>query len=92
MTDKKPKVKFRLRHVLFVEVRGEPHPNGFPYMPNDGDLVGRLLGWMLKTKRYSMRGISSGGGSYYAIHEIDQEDQLREFLKSEGATETNGDP
>lgn len=83
-----PKVTFKLTRVLYVEVVGEKHPKGFPYVPNDGGLVQKLLQWFLKRDdMYSFRGISSGGGSYYAIHTLEQERELRKWLTENGATE-----
>jgi hypothetical protein len=83
-----PRVRYELVPVLLVRVVGERHPKGFPYMPNDGGIVHEFLKWQGPKNGYPVQGMSSGGGSYHALHEPEHEDRIRAFLESQGCAES----
>jgi hypothetical protein len=65
-----------------VELKGEPHPSGFPYMPDDGGLINEFLRWSLDNKIFTIvRAGSAGGGTYMGFYSEEDAEKIREWLK-----------
>jgi len=65
-----------------IEIKGTPHSKGFPYLPDDGDLVSEFLQWSLDNKIYTLiSGGHSGGGSYKGFYSEEDADKICEWLK-----------
>ena len=83
-----PKVTFRLIPLVRVVLEGEPHPRGFPYLPDDDGMVGRLLTWMLAERVYSaVAGGASGGGRYIGYHSAEDAARIAVWLREQGVSE-----
>ena len=61
------KCSVRMQESVYVEIKGTPHPDGFPALPDDGGLVLEMRQWMEESQVYPMKALSVGGGGFYAI-------------------------
>lgn len=83
------KMTFSEQTVVHVEVRGEPHPKGFPYLPiDDENLIGRFLDWCRANEIYpATRAGMTGPGINVAFYSPEDARRIREWLVAHGVTE-----
>lgn len=88
---KKLKITFSVMPLVRVEIRGEKHPKGFPYLPLDDGLVARFLAWAREVDLWSARGGTTGPGIYVGYHSPADAKKIRAWLAAEGCAEIEGD-
>lgn len=69
--------------LVLVELRGQKHPKGGYYRPNDGGLYGRYLKWSTDNKIYSERTLESGGGVMIGLFSPEDALKVAEWLRTE---------
>lgn len=87
----KPKVTFTVNPVVEIGVKGEPHPEGFPHLPNDGGIVKGLLHFILDEELFEGYALSSGGGGYHGLHPQEEAEKIIAWLKQQGVEETDNE-
>lgn len=83
-----PRVTFSLTPVVQVEVRGEPHPKGFPYLPTDDGLVSRFVRWLDAERIHpAIPGTVAGQGVYLAFYSAEDAERVAAWLREQGVEE-----
>ena len=58
------RARVEISQVVRVSLRGHPHPDGFPHLPDDYGLVQDFIKWMREEDIHEAFLSSSGGGQY----------------------------
>jgi hypothetical protein len=65
-----------------IEIKGVPHPEGLPYLPNDYGLVNDFREWCWENKIYSVISAGhSGGGSFMGFFTPEDSVKICDWLK-----------
>jgi hypothetical protein len=89
------KCTVEVRRLVRIKVEGEPHPDGFPFTPDDGGLVGRIIDKLHEDGilEAHVGGGMSGGGRHISFFDPDNGQLVAEWLEtlSEAGHASNGE-
>lgn len=78
-------MKITAQKVVWISIVGDPHPKGFPFIPNDHGLVSKFREWCDANGIWTvLHAGHSGGGGFAGAFNPKYLPQIKAFFKNEG--------